>query len=123
MNMIKIPGRIIKKMLEHSVEYAPASFGGFLHCSSNLKFSYNPSVGKYNKISEIYIKNELINMDKIYTVTITDFMYIAGDAYDMIKGLEKIGECGFSNEIFIKYLNEVKIDEESFKLGRINVIK
>lgn len=123
MILIKIPGKIVKQMLEHSVEYVPASFGGFLHCSSNLKFSYNPAAEKYNKISEIYIKNELIDMDKIYTIAITDFMYIAGDAYDMIKGLEKVGECDFSNEIFIKYLNEVKINEESFKLGRINIIK
>lgn len=119
MNIIKIPGKIIKQMLEHSIEYVPASFGGFLHCSSNLKFKYNPTAGKYNKINEIYIKNKLIDMNKIYTVTITDFMYIAGDGYNMVQGLEKIGECGLSNEIFIKYLNEVPIKEESFKLGRI----
>ena len=119
MNIIKIPGKVIKEMLEHSIEYVPASFGGFLHISSNLKFIYDPSMNKNNRIKEIYINNQLIDMNKIYTITITDFMYIGGDAYYMLIDLEKIGECGFSNEIFIKYLNDIDVKEQSFKLGRI----
>lgn len=118
-NVYKISGKLIKEMLEHSVEFVPESFGGFLSVSANIKFSFIPNNESRNRIKEIYINNELIDYDKIYTIGMSSFIAAGGDDYQMLKGLKKINEFDTVENIVIKYIKEVGINKEAYQLGRI----
>lgn len=112
----EISGATIRDMLEHSVEYYPASFGGFLNVSG-MTFSYDPSKPPKHRVEEILINGQPLNANKIYTIAMTDFQTSGGDGYDMLKGLKIVGEFGNCDEIFLDYLNAVGMS--GIEVGRI----
>ena len=115
-----IPGKLIKEMLEHSVEYVPASFGGFINIDG-MTFSFNPNLPPLHRISNIIVGNELLNEDKIYTVTLTDFMTVGGDGYSMIKDVEIIKDVGILSELIANYL-QTDFEPIDYSIGRIKVL-
>ena len=118
-HVYEVTGNIIKEMLEHSVEFVPASFGGFLSISSNIQFIYNLSLPAKNRIKEIYINNELLDLEKKYSISMSSFIAAGGDDYTMLTNLKKLGEFDTIENIIIKYINEYGIQEKDYKLGRI----
>ena len=106
-------------MLEHSIEFMPASFGGFLNVSSNVKFICNPQDEPGKRIREIYINDQLIDLDKTYTISMSSFLAAGGDDYKMLKELTKLGEFDTIENLIIKYITMHGIQEEDYKLGRI----
>lgn len=116
LRIAEIDGKTIKAMLEHSVEYYPASFGGFLNVSG-MNFSYDPSKPAKNRVKDIIIGGKALDENKIYTVALVDFHTSGGDDYNMLTNLKIIGELGTIEEIFADYLNEVGIS--GIEVGRI----
>lgn len=112
----EISGATVREMLEHSVEYYPSSFGGFLNVSG-ITFSYDPSKPPKHRVEEIFINGQPLDEVKTYTIALTDFQISGGDGYDMLKGLKIVGEFGNYDEIFLDYLNEVGIS--GIEVGRI----
>lgn len=119
--VIEISGQIVKAMFEHSVEFVPASFGGFLSVSSNVKLSFDPSKQPGQRISSIYIDDELIDDDKFYTVSLSSFLVAGGDDYKMLIGSKKIKEFDSVENIVVKFINECGINRTDYQLGRIIV--
>ncbi len=116
LRVAEIQGKTIRAMLEHSVEYYPASFGGFLNVSG-MKFSYDPSKPAKHRVEEILIGGQPLNADKIYTIALVDFQTSGGDDYNMLTNLKITGELGTCDEILADYLNEVGMN--GIEVGRI----
>ncbi|MBR4152719.1 MAG: bifunctional metallophosphatase/5'-nucleotidase [Selenomonadaceae bacterium] len=120
LRIAEIKGATIREMLEYSVEYYPASFGGFLNVSG-MTFSYDPSQPGKNRVKEVLISGSPLDDEKIYTIALVDFMTAGGDGYNMLKDLKIIGELGTCDEILTNYLNEVGM--KGIEVGRITRLK
>ena len=120
LRIAEIKGATIRQMLEHSVEYYPASFGGFLDVSG-MTFSYDPSKPQKNRVAEILVAGQPLDEDKTYTIALVDFQTEGGDDYTMLKGLKIIGELGTCDEILADYLNQVGM--KNYAVGRITRLK
>lgn len=116
LRIAEINGATVREMLEHSVEYYPASFGGFLDVSG-MTFSYDPSKPAKHRIEEIFIGGTPLDEDKIYTIALGDFQTAGGDDYTMLANLKIVGELGTFEEIFADYLNQVGMS--GIETGRI----
>ena len=103
-------------MLEHSVEFYPASFGGFLNVSG-MTFSYDPSKPPKHRVEEILVNGQPLDENKIYTIAMNDFLSSGGDDYTMLANLKPVGNFGSYEDIFAKYLNEVGM--KNYEIGRI----
>ena len=120
LRIAQIKGSIIREMLEHSVEFYPASFGGFLDVSG-MTFSYDPTKPAKHRVEKIVIGGQNLDENKIYTIALIDFHTSGGDDYDMLKNLKIIGELGTIEEIFAEYLNQAGMS--GFEVGRITRLK
>ena len=116
LRVAEIKGSTVREMLEHSVEYYPASFGGFLDVSG-LTFSYDPAKPAKHRVTEILVNGQPIDENKIYTIALADFQTSGGDDYTMLEGLKIVGELGTFDEILAAYLNEVGMS--GIEVGRI----
>ena len=120
LRVAEVKGSAIRAMLEHSVEYYPASFGGFLDVSG-LTFSYDPSQPGGSRVKEILIGGQPLDENKTYTIALAEFQTLGGDDYTMLTGLKIVGELGTFEEIFADYLNQVGMKD--YQVGRITRLK
>jgi len=120
LRVAEIKGSTIREMLEHSVEYYPASFGGFLNVSG-MTFSYDPTQLAKQRVKEISIGGNPLDEDKIYTIALFDFQTYGGDDYTMLTGLKIVDELGTCDEILADYLNQVGM--KGYEVGRITRLK
>ena len=116
LRIAEIKGSTIREMIEHSVEYYPASFGGFLDVSG-MTFSYDPTKPAKHRVKEISIGGNPLDEDKTYTIALPDFLTLGGDGYSMLSGLKIVGELDICDEILADYLNQVGMKD--YGLGRI----
>ena len=116
LRIAEINGKTIREMLEHSVEFYPASFGGFLNVSG-MTFSYDPSQPAKQRVKEILVAGKPLDENKTYTIALVDFQTEGGDGYDMLKNLKIVGEMGTCDEILAEYLNAEGM--KGIEVGRI----
>ena len=115
---IEVKGSAIKAMLEHSVEYLPATFGGFMDVSG-LTFELNPKAKAGNRVSNVLVQGKPLDPDATYTLAVNDFTAAGGDGYEMLKGARELGQYGTMEDIFSQYL--LKHGVSGIELGRIAV--
>ena len=120
LRVAEIKGATIREMLEHSVEYYPASFGGFLNVSG-MTFSYDPSKPGKHRVEKIFVGGQPLDENKTYTIALFDFQTYGGDDYTMLTNLKIIGELGTGDEILADYLNQVGMS--GIEVGRITRLK
>ena len=116
LRVAEIKGSVVREMLEHSVEFYPASFGGFLDVSG-LTFSYDPSKLGKHRVQDIFVDGQPLDENKTYTIALADFQTAGGDDYTMLKGVKIVGEYGTFDEILADYLNQVGMS--GIEVGRI----
>lgn len=114
---LEIDGKNIRELLEHSVEFYPYPFGGFMNVSG-MTFSFNPDKPKGQRVSNILVNGEPLDEDKTYTLATTDFTASGGDGYNMLKDLNRLDEFNVIDEILAEYLNKVGV--KNVETGRIN---
>jgi len=120
LRVAEIDDKTIREMIEHSVEYYPASFGGFLNVSG-MTFSYDPTKPAKQRVTEILIDGTPLDEDKTYTIALADFQTAGGDDYSMLTNLKIVGEYGTFDEILADYLNQVGMN--GIEVGRITRLK
>lgn len=114
----KLSGNILHEMLEHSVFNSPESFGGFLHVSG-LTFSFDPEQPPGHRVYDIEVGDAPLDPNRTYTMAATDFLFIGGDGYFMLKPLPIVGEFDTAETLLVEYLN--KTGMEDIEPGRITV--
>ena len=120
LRVAEIKGATIREMLEHSVEYYPASFGGFLDVSG-MTFSYDPSKPAKHRVEKILVGGQPLDENKTYTIALADFQTSGGDDYTMLENLKIVGEYGTFDEVLANYLNQVGM--KGIEVGRITRLK
>ncbi|WP_326907366.1 5'-nucleotidase C-terminal domain-containing protein [Sedimentibacter sp. MB31-C6] len=115
----KITGIDLIKVLEQSVSGYPATQGGFLQVSG-MNFVFDPSQPVGSRVVEVTVGDIPLSEDAEYTVAINDFLGIGGDGFDMFKDYPIHGEVGTYEEVFADYLNTFGTSGSEIS-GRITV--
>lgn len=83
--MVKdIKGSDILAALEHGVKEYPNELGGFPH-TAGISFTLNTKAKVGNRISDLKIAGEPVDLNKSYSLVTNDFMAAGGDGYYMLK--------------------------------------
>lgn len=117
----KVSGDTLVKILEHSVSGYPATQGGFFQVSG-LAFSFDPSKEVGSRVVEVIVGDKPLDTAAEYTVAINDFLGEGGDGYEMLKDGEVVAEVGTYEEVFADYLNTNGTEGIEVS-GRIKVIE
>lgn len=100
----KISGETLLKVLEHSVSGYPSAMGGFFHVSG-LAFVFDPAQPVGSRVVEVTVGDIALDKAGEYTVAINDFLGEGGDGYEMLKDGVVVAEVGTYEEVFAEYLN------------------
>lgn len=115
----QVTGKVLKNMMEHSLEFLPAAFGGFLSVSSNVNILYDDKLPPKQRVKNILINNEPIQDNKLYILSMPTFLADGGDDYTMFSNIPLIELFGTTEEIFLQYIKEHSINEIDYQLGRL----
>ena len=120
---IKVTGKQIVQALEHGTSAAPAASGGFPQVSG-ITYEIHTYLTE-NRVKNVKINGEDVDLDKYYTLATNDFTAVGGDGYDMFKTATKLGEYSAMDEAlvnFIKQLPNSTVGEEyATEQGRITI--
>lgn len=116
----EVKGIDIINALEHGTESYPEPKGAFPHVAGmTYKIDLSKEVG--NRIVDLIIKGEPVDLNKTYTLATNDFMAAGGDDYTMLADGELVGEFEGLDEALVKYIE--KLGEVDYKVeGRITAI-
>ena len=115
---LAVDGKTLKSMLELSVQYLPATFGGFLDVSG-MTFTVDTKAPAGQRVSEVKVQGQPLAESRNYTVAVNDFMASGGDGYDMLKGAQLKGDFGSLEDIFVEYLRKNGL--QGIEVGRITM--
>jgi 2',3'-cyclic-nucleotide 2'-phosphodiesterase (5'-nucleotidase family) len=100
------------------VEYVPAAFGGFMNVSG-MTFDLDKKAPGGQRISNVKINGQPLDMQKNYTVAMNDFTAAGGDGYTMLKGARMLGVYGAMEDIVVEYIRTHGVQD--IAVGRIHV--
>lgn len=113
----EVKGIDIKKALEHGTKSYPEPAGGFPHVAG-MTYDIDTSKEVGDRVVDIMINGEPIDLDKTYTLATNDFMAAGGDGYEMFENAELVGEFEGLDEALVSYVK--KLGEVDYKVeGRI----
>ena len=115
---VELKGAVIKAILEHSVEYVPESFGGFMNVSG-MTFDLDKKAPGGNRVSNVKINGQPLDLQKKYTVAVNDFMAAGGDNFTMMKETKMLGVYGAMEDVVVEYIRTHGIKD--IDVGRIHV--
>ncbi len=118
--VIELSGADVKAALENGFSTYPEPLGGFPHVAG-LTVSFDASKPAGERVVEVKIGGEALDLNKTYSLVTNDFLVAGGDAYDMFKGKKVIGEFGAMDEVLIDYINKNGFDKAKTD-GRIKEI-
>ncbi|WP_182199826.1 5'-nucleotidase C-terminal domain-containing protein [Paraliobacillus salinarum] len=114
----KMDGKTIKAALEHGVSDYPNTKGAFPHVAG-ISFTID-SRTEGERVKNLMVGDQPIDMNKMYTVATNDFLSAGGDDYGMLKDTELINEYSALEEVMKEYFKSnspIKLGDEN----RINI--
>ncbi len=78
-----VRGGAIREALELSVSSYPDNAGGFLQVSG-LAFAFDPKKPAGRRVTKIEVGGKALDDDQIYSLSVTDWMAMGGDGYEML---------------------------------------
>ena len=104
--VIEVSGEELMAALEHGVDLYPEQAGHFPHVSGMAyKFDANKEVG--NRIEEVTVNGEPLDLTKSYKLVTNDFMAAGGDGYTMFEGKPFVAEGGLLSDVLVDYVKEL----------------
>jgi 5'-nucleotidase len=82
---VAAPGRVILSALESGVAKLPANEGRFPQISG-MTMRVDPAAPPGSRVTDVRVGGQPLDLDKIYTVALTDYQLKGGDGYDMFLG-------------------------------------
>ncbi|MFB6365712.1 5'-nucleotidase C-terminal domain-containing protein [Paenibacillus elgii] len=101
----KVKGSDIAAALEHGVSAYPDSLGAFPQVGG-ITFELDPAQPKGQRVSEVKVKGQPIDPNKMYLLATNDFMAAGGDDYKMFKDYPLAGDYSSLEESLIKYFQK-----------------
>lgn len=83
LQMAEVKGEVIRECLEQGVSMYPEENGGFLQVSG-MRYFFDPSLPKGQRVKEIYIGEEELDPEKYYKLCTNDFIAMGGDEFTML---------------------------------------
>lgn len=118
--VIEITGAELLEALEHGVDLYPGQAGHFPHVSG-MTYKIDAGLPVGERIVEVTIGGETLDVEKKYSLVTNDFMAAGGDGYTMFDGKSIIGEGGLLSDVLIEYV--VELQEVDYAVeGRITII-
>jgi len=115
---IDLRGAAIWEALEHGVSEYPESDGLFLQ-QSGLFVEFNPDAPVGKRITSATTPDgSPLDLDKVYTVAMVDYLAAGGDGYTMFQSGENLTYFGGDAEAFVAYL-ETRPDIKPEAEGRL----
>ena len=87
--LLEVSGQQIKEALEHGYAKAPEAAGSFLHVSG-MTLTVDTSKPAGERVSDVTVGGEPLDMGKRYKLATNDFMGRGGDGYAMLRGSREI---------------------------------
>lgn len=120
--VIEITGAQLKGALENSVSKAPEQNGGFLQIAG-MKFTYDPKKPAGQRVTDVTVKGQALDLNKKYRVATNDFTAAGGDGYTTFKEGTVVYQSGlYLRDLMVTYIKAQKTVAAKVE-GRINVIK
>ena len=120
---IQVTGEQILKALEHGTSAVPGASGGFPQVSG-ITYEIHAYLTE-NRVQNVKINGEPIDLNKTYTLATNDFTAVGGDGYDMFKSATKLGEYSALDEALVSYIkqlpNGIVGEEYASEQGRITI--
>ena len=121
---VAISGRIVLQALNSGVAKLPATAGQFPQVSG-LTMTIDPRAAPGTRVRDVRVNGQPLDLNKIYTVAIPDFMLKGGDDYTMFAGQRVLVSPEAGDEMLAtleKYLAE-KRDIAPAIEGRITIVR
>jgi len=123
---IELTGEQILAALEHSVSAYPAQLGGFLQVSG-LTFTFDASKPAGQRVVEVLVGGEPLDLKQVYRVATNDFLAAGGDGYEMFVGARQfygtqMADGEFLRDVVAAYFREHGVVAPQVE-GRIKVIE
>ncbi|KAK3338724.1 hypothetical protein B0H65DRAFT_474530 [Neurospora tetraspora] len=90
--VIKVKGQAVWEALENGVSLYPALEGRFPQVS-NIKFIFNPSLPSGQRVTNVEVGGEPIDLEKTYTMSTRGYMARGKDGYTSLLVKSEGGEC------------------------------
>ena len=100
---LEVKGSAIKSALEHGVDKTPEPDGKFPHVSG-ITFTLDTSKPAGQRVSDIMINGEALDVNKTYKLATNDFLAIGGDDYKMFIGAKKYAENALLSDVLVDYI-------------------
>ncbi len=104
---LKLSGKSIKQILEHSVSHIETAGGGFPQVSG-MTFFIDISKPAGNRISNIQIKKKPLALDSYYTLATNDFLANGGEGFDALKTAERLVPAKDAQLLADMVVNKIK---------------
>jgi len=121
--VVQLSGKLIVDILEHGVAQVEKFKGRFPQVAG-LQYEFSSQLAPGERVSNVKINNQKINLDKNYTMATIDYLFQGGDGYQSFKKSKAIIDIEqgklFSN-IVIEYISNLK-QIKSVNMGRIKKI-
>ncbi|UTE77361.1 5'-nucleotidase C-terminal domain-containing protein [Rossellomorea sp. KS-H15a] len=101
----KFTGATIKAALEHGTSDYPNVKGAFPHVSG-MTYELDVFAPAGERIKNLHINGEPVDMEKEYLVATNDFMAVGGDDYTMFTDGPLVNEFSALDEILINHIKE-----------------
>lgn len=102
--VIQVTGAQLKAALELSVTKYPAENGGFLQVAG-LKFTFDPSKPAGQRVLDVTVKGQPLDLNKSYKVATNDFTAAGGDGYTMFKEGKVLFQSGlYLRDLMVSYV-------------------
>lgn len=96
---IEVTGQDIVDALEHGLSDTPNEAGKFPQIAG-MTVKYDSTKDAGEKVVEVKINEETIELNKTYQLATNDFMSIGGDGYIMFEGKTRTEERGLLSDVF-----------------------
>jgi len=123
---VELTGAQILAALEHSVSAYPEQLGGFLQVSG-LSFTYDATKPAGQRVVEVTVGGQPLDLNKVYRVATNDFLAAGGDGYEMFLGARQfygsqLADGEFLRDVVAAYILEHGVIAPQVE-GRIRVIE
>lgn len=112
--LIEITGAVLLQCLEHGCHHLPLRYGTFPQVSGiqfNIMIDEDSKPGEYgspyNRISDVFVAGEPLNLSRLYRVATGDYVADGGDDFTMLssaKRLLNVDAAPLLHDTVIKYL-------------------
>ena len=82
---LSVPGLVVLQALNTGVEKLPAAAGGFPQVSG-MTVIVDPKAPAGDRVRDVRVNGQPLQMDRMYTIGVPDFIFRGGDGYTMFAG-------------------------------------